>query len=82
MARSLIEERHTWPVRAVLLGGGSLWATSYQIFSTGAKGRVAQGADKVRGDGSALAASETVRLRGTRTDRNPSTVSENQLIHI
>jgi hypothetical protein len=32
MARSLIEERYTWPVRTVLLGGGSLWATSYQIF--------------------------------------------------
>jgi len=31
MARSLIEERYTWPVRAVLLGGGSLRATSYQI---------------------------------------------------
>jgi hypothetical protein len=31
MARSLIEERYTWPVRTVLLGGGSLWATSYQI---------------------------------------------------
>ena len=32
MARSLIEERYTWPVRTVLLGGGSLWATSYQIW--------------------------------------------------
>ena len=32
MARSLIEERYTWPVRTVLLGGGSLRATSYQIF--------------------------------------------------
>jgi hypothetical protein len=31
MARSLIEERYTWPVRTVLLGGGSLWATSYQM---------------------------------------------------
>ena len=31
MARSLIEERYTWPVRAVLLGGGSLRATSYQM---------------------------------------------------
>jgi hypothetical protein len=34
MARSLIEERYTWPVRTVLLGGGSLWATSYQILDT------------------------------------------------
>jgi hypothetical protein len=34
MARSLIEERYTWPVRTVLLGGGSLWATSYQISLT------------------------------------------------
>jgi len=32
MARSLIEERYTWPVRTVLLGGGSLRATSYQIL--------------------------------------------------
>ena len=32
MAWSLIEERYTWPVRAVLLGGGSLRATSYQII--------------------------------------------------
>jgi hypothetical protein len=24
MARSLIEERYTWPVRTVLLGGGGL----------------------------------------------------------
>ena len=31
MARPLIEERYTWPVRTVLLGGGSLRATSYQI---------------------------------------------------
>jgi len=29
--RSLIEERLTWSVRAVLLGGGSPRATSYQI---------------------------------------------------
>ena len=32
MARSLIEERYTWPVRTVLLGGGSPRATSYQIL--------------------------------------------------
>jgi hypothetical protein len=32
MARLLIEERYTWPVRAVLLGGGGLRATSYQIL--------------------------------------------------
>ena len=32
MVRLLIEERYTWPVRAVLLGGGGLLATSYQIF--------------------------------------------------
>jgi hypothetical protein len=31
MARLLIEERYTWPVRTVLQGGGSLRATSYQI---------------------------------------------------
>ena len=31
MDRLLIEERYTWPVRTVLLGGGSLRATSYQI---------------------------------------------------
>jgi len=31
MARLLIEERYTWPVRPVLLGGGGLRATSYQI---------------------------------------------------
>ena len=30
MARLLIEERYTWPVRAVGLGGGGLRATSYQ----------------------------------------------------
>ncbi len=33
MARLLIEERYTWPVRTVLLGGGSLWATPSQILS-------------------------------------------------
>jgi hypothetical protein len=32
-ARLLIEERYTWPVRTVLLGGGSPRATSYQIKS-------------------------------------------------
>ena len=32
MVRLLIEERYTWPVRTVLLGGGGLRATSYQIF--------------------------------------------------
>jgi hypothetical protein len=31
-ARLLIEERYTWPVRTVLEGGGSLRATSYQIY--------------------------------------------------
>ena len=31
MVRLLIEERYTWPVRTVLLGGGGLRATSYQI---------------------------------------------------
>jgi len=35
MARLLIEERYTWPVRTVPLGGGSLWATSYQIQRCG-----------------------------------------------
>ena len=35
MARSLIEERYTWPVRTVLEGGGSLRATSYQIGAPG-----------------------------------------------
>ena len=34
MARLLIEERYTWPVRTVPLGGGSLRATSYQICTT------------------------------------------------
>jgi hypothetical protein len=33
MARLLIEERYTWPVRAVLLGGGGLRATSYQMLN-------------------------------------------------
>ena len=32
MDRLLIEERYTWPVRTVLLGGGGLRATSYQIL--------------------------------------------------
>jgi len=44
MARSLIEERYTWPVRTVLLGGGSLWATSCQIehgYSEGLGGECA-----------------------------------------
>jgi hypothetical protein len=31
--RSPIEERYTWPVRTVLLGGGNLRVTSYQIDS-------------------------------------------------
>ena len=34
MVRLLIEERYTWPVRTVLLGGGGLRATSYQIMKT------------------------------------------------
>jgi hypothetical protein len=40
MARLPIEERYTWPVRAVLLGGGGLRATSYQMCARhGAKRR-------------------------------------------
>ena len=35
MVRLLIEERYTWPVRTVLLGGGGLRATSYQILIRG-----------------------------------------------
>lgn len=37
--RSLIEERYTWPVRAVLLGGGNLWVTSYQMAQRGSAGQ-------------------------------------------
>jgi len=43
MARSLIEERYTWPVRTVLLVGGSPRATSYQIIELHLEGWSAYG---------------------------------------